>query len=331
MEARARPLDRGAGQSRRAVRSRPGLRPACGGLTGSRVASILIAVVWSTLASGTVPAEVGGEGAPVNLLFIHHSCGGQLLADRGPVRGGERDSGERCLYQSHPNGGGLRERLTAAGYRVHEASYGSQIGEDTDYCHWRAKFATQMSRILRTERQDRLLPEGEANAIVCFKSCFPNNGFSACGQEPGDPDGCARTLTNAKAAYRALLPLFREQPSVLFVAFTAPPLVEPRPSGPAATVKRWFQGRDRSGGLAREFSAWLTDRAHGWLAGYELPNVVVFDYYDVLTGRGSSDYAVFPTHDGRDSHPSSEGNERAATAFLPFLAAAVAAMDRPRP
>lgn len=291
--------------------------------------SILSLVIVAGLGGAAVaasPEPLAAGGEPMNLLFIHHSCGGALLAAPGPQVGGAHDSGERCIYDSHPNGGGLRDHLAAAGYRVHQASYGSLIGEDTDLCHWRAKFATQMERILRTERQDALLPEGQTNRIVCFKSCYPNNGFTARGHEPGDPDDCERTVVNAKAAYRALLPLLRAQPDVLFVAFTAPPLAEFKPVGWRQRIKNWLKPVDQGGSLAREFNAWLADREQGWLAQYDLPNVVVFDFYHLLTGEGATDYAAFPTYDGRDSHPSREGNEKVAAAFLPFLSQAVAGM-----
>src|SRR4051794_4089686 len=64
--------------------------------------------------------------SPLHLLFIHHSCGGQLLTDPGP----EKEKAN-CIYESHPNGGGLRKKLIEQGYLVHEASYGSEIGEKT--------------------------------------------------------------------------------------------------------------------------------------------------------------------------------------------------------
>ena len=44
-------------------------------------------------------------GQPINLLFIHHSCGATLFADPGTK------AGEYCLYETHPNGGGLRNML----------------------------------------------------------------------------------------------------------------------------------------------------------------------------------------------------------------------------
>ena len=280
-------------------------------------------------------AAMAGEGhdqdMPMNLLFIHHSCGGQLLAEPGENVGGSRDTGDRCIYVSHTNGGGLRSRLEAVGYQVNEASYGSIVGEDTDICHWREKFATQMDRILVTGRQDVLLPDGQSNAVVMFKSCYPNNRFIGRGADPGDPDDCELTLANARAAYRTLLPMFREHPDVLFVSFTAPPMAEYKPVGWKAKIKSWFGKNDLGGELAREFNNWLVDREQGWLAGYELPNVVVFDHYDVLTADGATNYAAYPTQGGRDSHPSSTGNSKSAAAFMPFLEAAVAGMDWPRP
>jgi len=259
------------------------------------------------------------EDDPVQLLFIHHSCGGQLMAEQGPQSGGERGSGSYCIYLSHPNGGGLRAKLEEAGFAVNEASYGSLIGEDTDICHWHAKFRDHMEDILRTKHQDEKLPEGVTNRIVAFKSCFPNNQFVGRGQEPGDPDSCELTVANAKAAYRALLPLFEQQPDVLFIAFTAPPLAERKPVGIKAKVKSWFQGKPKHPELAREFSNWLADSKNGWLAGYEGKNVAVFDHYDVLTNHGETNWSAYPTQNGQDSHPSRVGNKKAAEAFVPFI------------
>ena len=42
-----------------------------------------------------------------------------------------------------------------------------------------------------------------------------------------------------------------------------------------------------------------------------------------MTGGRRSDLLVYPTNDGLDSHPSSEGQRRAAEAFVPFLNRAV--------
>ncbi len=276
---------------------------------------------------GSAMKENGRPEEPLRFLFIHHSCGGQLLAEAGEQVGGEKDSGQRCIYQSHPNGGGLRKLLEEAGFEVHEASYGSQIGEDTDIHHWRQKFANRMGAILACDRNDTFYEVGGSNRIVAFKSCYPNNRFLGEGTEPGDPDSPELTVANARAAYGSLLPLFADQPEVLFVAFTAPPLAEPRPQGILARLKALFGGKPKAGRWARQFNTWLADRERGWLAGYELPNVVVFDYYDILTGNGAGDWSAYPTGGGTDSHPSCEGNRKSAEAFVPFLTVALREME----
>jgi hypothetical protein len=301
-----------------------------------RVVSLL-ALLLPVAACGTADQEGGEAAMPVTgtaavpapettrrLLFIHHSCGGQLMAEPGERVGGDRGSGERCIYESHPNGGGLRALLEAANYEVHELSYESVLGADTDIRHWYRKFAGHMDDLLATDHQDRKYADGRKNDIIAFKSCYPNNDFTGPGVEPGDPEGEEKTVANAKAAYRALLPYFSIRPQVLFVAFTAPPRAEPK-KGLKDRLKGALGSGPSAADYAREFNTWLADRENGWLAGYEPSNVVVFDYYDILTdGRGN--WSAYPTGGGRDSHPSREGNAKAAAAFVPFLNAAVAGM-----
>ena len=254
---------------------------------------------------------------PLHLLFIHHSCGGQLLAAPGS------GAGTNCIFLTHPNGGGLRARLEQNSYIVHEASYGSRIGENTDIFDWLPKFRGEMDEILACDFQDVRYTNGFRNNIVVFKSCFPNNDFKSEGQPPGNAAGPDLTVWNARAAYAALLDEFRKHPEVLFVCVTAPP------RAPEAPPQPWWKllakkavGRGDllavSARLAREFNNWLSG-SDGWLKDSGLTNVVVFDYYDILTGHGASDLSRYSTGDGHDSHPSREGNVKAAEAFVPFL------------
>src|SRR5512140_2623692 len=152
-------------------------------------AGLAVSVPASVETSPTF-AEIEGAnpGRRVPMLFIHHSCGGQLLAPEGP------DKGDNCVYESHPSGGDLRAALTAAGYDVHEASYNSVIGNKTDLFDWAPKFSEQMDRVLRVKRQDELLPDGQKNQVVVFKSCFPNNQLVGEGAAPGDAKGPALTV-----------------------------------------------------------------------------------------------------------------------------------------
>src|ERR1017187_381244 len=141
----------------------------------------------------------GASKQPLNVLFIHHSCGGQLLAAPGA------EEGTNCIYKTNPNGGGLRSGLEQNSYSLHEASYGSRIGENTDIFDWLPKFRTQMEQILTCDFQDTLYNDGRRNNIVIFKSCFPNSAFDSEGEPPGNSAGPDLTVLNAKAAYAALL------------------------------------------------------------------------------------------------------------------------------
>lgn len=262
------------------------------------------------------PGQAPVQGVPI--LFIHHSCGGQLLAPRGP------EVGESCIYDSHPNGGNLRAILTRAGYVVHEASYDSIVGGHTDMFDYLPKFREQMPRILRTARQDQEMPAGSENRVIVFKSCFTESEFVGEGTAPGNARGPELTVANAKATLRELLAELQKHPNTKFIYVTAPPLspnLAPEPlwkwllktvMGRAITEDRY---RER-GRYAREFNEWVVS-PDGWLHGYAGHNVTIFNYYDTLTGHGCSNFLHYVNDDDiYDSHPAHEGNERAAQEFL---------------
>lgn len=261
--------------------------------------------------------------SPVDLLFIHHSVGGQLLTDPGPEKELIPDTN---IYVSHPNGGGLRRKLEGAGYKVHEAAYKSQVGDRTDMFDWLPKFRTQMDKIVRVSMHDELLPEGARNRIVMFKSCYPNNRFRGEGSPPGSPEGPDLTVWNAKASLSALLPELAKRKDTLFVYLTAPANVLKNPKVPLwkHLAKRLLGkpsdaelARDQAD-LAREFNNWVKS-PDGWLKGYPEKNVVVFDFYDALTEQGASNFSRYGSEGGTDNHPSREGNEKVAAQFVPFL------------
>ena len=241
------------------------------------------------------------------------------MADPGAI------SGEKCLYRTHPNGGGLRTSLEREGFKVHQASYGTRIGERTDLFDWHPKFQRQMGEILRWKSAESQLPEGETNRVVMFKSCFPNNLFRRLGRPPGISAGPELTVWNARSAFEALLPIFARHPSTLFICLTTPPLARGHPVPPWwKRIAKSLRGQETRpaamAGLAREFNAWLA--GDGWLRG-QSGNTRVFDYYDLLTG-GQSNFSAYASGDGTDSHPNQEGNQKAAAAFIPFLKQALA-------
>lgn len=262
---------------------------------------------------------------PLRLLFIHHSVGGALLADPGA----ESAVGD-CIWKTHPNGGSGRSLLVKNGYEVHEASYGSELGEATDRFDWVPKFRDKMDKVLACDLNDRRLPDGRRNEIVVFKSCFPNNELVGEGTAPGNASGPEMTVWNAKAAMIALRDELEKHPETLFVYVTTPPLAHDVASEPAW---KWLakeilrkphaaEKLEKAGPLAREVNSWIVAE-DGWLAGYKGKNIVVFDYYDILTDRGASNFLRYPTGNGTNSHPSREGNEHAAAELVSFVNRAV--------
>lgn len=293
------------------------LMPVGGDLSGEKPAMRVNTLDLSGYAD-TPPAE------PVDLAFLHHSVGAHLLASPGPADG--TDGG----YPTHPNGGGLAALLGSNNYRLHEATYGSALGENTDLFDWLPKFRSRMNDILAIGHQDRRLPEGVRNRVVMFKSCFPNNEFTGEGTGDGSPAGPDLTEANARATMRAIRAELEKHPDVLFVYLTAPP-VAPR-TWTEARWKVWAKrvlGRPshdeevrRSAEIARRFNNWVAD-PDGWLRGYPLRNVAVFDFYDALTGHGESNFLRYATGGGFDSHPSSEGLGLVAPELVRFLNRAV--------
>lgn len=264
---------------------------------------ILVWVCLAVLLGGTANGLNAADppDSPVKLIFIHHSCGENWLAD---------------------DNGGLGIALRDNNYFVSDTNYGwgpDSIGSTTDIGHWYNWFLgpnrdSYLNALYDESGQNawysRLATDpGGENRIIMFKSCFPN---SQLGGDPNaapnaGPDNPLRgqdaysghmTVANAKGIYLDLLDYFATQPDKLFIAVTAPPLVADA-TDPAHAAN------------ARAFNNWLVNH---WLDGYSHQNVGVFDFYDVLAGPDNM--AAYPTG---DSHPNATGNQLATDAFIPVL------------
>lgn len=256
---------------------------------------------------------------PVKLIFIHHSTGGNWLAD--------------------PNGdqpyGGLGRALMENHYYVSATNYGwgpEGIGDRTDIPNWPEWFLgpnrDEILRAVYTENGQnvgdfgawsRLADDpGGENTIIMFKSCFPNSNLDG---NPNDPpldeyNDWEYSVANAKAVYIALLDYFRMRPDKLFIVITAPPLLESDTTPEQAAN-------------ARAFDDWLV---YDWLRDYPYANVAVFDYFNVLTDpdnhhrwNGSelehlqatdNNFSAYPSG---DNHPSTAGHSKATAEFVPLL------------
>jgi Carbohydrate binding domain (family 11) len=275
--------------------------------------------------------------APVKLIFIHHSTGGNWLADPN----------------SDQPSGGLGIALRDNNYFVSATNYGwgpDGIGDRTDIPNWPEWFAGPdsdrfMEALFAESGQNvgdfgswsRMArdPGGE-NEIVMFKSCFPNSNLYGNPDDPPAPEpGGDLTVSNAKAVYQRILTYFATRQDKLFVVITAPPLAEFEYGEDA-------QSPAERAANARALNNWLVN---DWLAGYPYANVAVFDYYNVLTSnagnpdandlgqeRGNhhrwrngqiehvqtveNDFSAYPSG---DSHPSSAGHRKATAEFVPLL------------
>jgi hypothetical protein len=181
--------------------------------------------------------------SPVKLIFIHHSTGGNWLAN----------SNEDQPY------GGLGQALMNDNYFVSATNYGwgpiwpdqgEPIGDYTDIPNWPVWFTGQYSSTILTALyteygKNEYTPSHEhyfgsysrmadpapsrENEIIVFKSCFPNSDLYG---NPGDPPlsepNDQYTVANAKAVYNNLLTYFATRQDKLFVVIAAPPMASTR-------------------------------------------------------------------------------------------------------
>jgi hypothetical protein len=282
------------------------------------------------LAAGLNPNP---PSAPVRCVFIHHSTGQAWLTD---------------------GYGNLAIALRDNNYYVSDTNYGwgpsrpdgDAIGSHTDIGNWwewfRGPSSTAYLNALYSNSQQTFeysrmskAPSGP-NEVILFKSCFPNSNLRGNPNDPippiasnplrgEDASSDAHTVANAKGIYLDLLNYFKTKQDKLFIIITAPPVSD----GTYA-------------GNARAFNQWLVN---DYLKNYPYQNVLVFDYYNVLTTNGGNPYAndlnratgnhhrwwnnaiqhqvagdhnvtAYPTG---DDHPSAAGDIKATGEFVPLL------------
>jgi hypothetical protein len=297
---------------------------------------LMLALVSVRPANGQSP-DPNPPSQPVKLIFIHHSTGGNWLADPS--------DDQPC--------GGLGIALRDNNYYVSATNYGwgpDGIGDRTDILNWPEWFggpgsATYLDALYRESGQNigdfgpwsRMAQDpGGENEVVLLKSCFPNSDVYGNPRDPpaAEPGGDL-TVSDAKAVYNRLLAYFATRQDKLFVVITAPPMAEFEYGGGSIAPARRAAN-------ARAVNEWLVN---DWLKGYAGANVGVFDYYNVLTSNGGSaevndlgqqggnhhrwrngriehvrtvdnNYSAYPTG---DSHPSSAGHRKATAEFVPLL------------
>lgn len=284
----------------------------------------LTMVLLMMVGISNLAANTDMPSSPVKLIFIHHSTGGNWLADPN---------------EDQPYGG-LGTALMNNNYYVSATNYGwgpNSIGDRTDIPDWPDWFTasgsdTILSALYAESGQNvgdfgawsRLSSDpGGENTIIMFKSCFPNSDLFG---DPNDPAASSPndqyTVENAKAVYNDLLTYFSSRQDKLFVVITAPPQLE-------SEYGADYQTPAQRAANARAFNNWLVN---DWLSAYSYNNVAVFDYYNVLTGENNhhriassvpehvtADQYNFAYYPSGDSHPSTAGHQKATDEFVPLL------------
>ena len=288
--------------------------------------ALVLVSIWIGGSVASNGFDTTAPDSPVKLIFIHHSTGGNWLADPN----------------SDQPYGGLGSALMNNNYYVSATNYGwgpDSIGDRTDIPNWPEWFtgsnSSSILSSLYTENGQNIGdfgawsrlasdPGGE-NEIIMFKSCFPNSDLFG---NPTDPPASEAndqyTVSNAKAVYNNLLTYFQTCQDKLFIVITAPPQNENAYSPDIHTPA------ERAAN-ARAFNNWLVN---DWLDGYTYNNVAVFDYYNVLTAADNHhrwyngtiqhvvntnyNFSAYPS-DEWDSHPSTTGHQKATSEFIDLL------------
>jgi len=181
---------------------------------------------------------------PIRIMFLHHSCGQNLIEQ-----------------------GGVREALTALGYEFYDHGYNEEglrladgsytgthfdvPGDNTDPDGFAAIFAQPLH-----DPPDNTFSHLMQYDVIAFKSCFPTSNIWDDYQ-----------LNEYKAYYLAIRDRMDQYPDKIFIPVTMPPEL-PNDSDLEAAAR------------ARTFTVWL--QSDEYLAGH--PNVFVFDFFGLLAG-----------------------------------------------
>ncbi|HJX38331.1 MAG TPA: carbohydrate binding domain-containing protein [Anaerolineae bacterium] len=208
--------------------------------TGGCVQVLVVLGLLFLGVGGVSPAN--GQG--VRIIFLHHSCGQNLIAQ-----------------------GGVREGLTALGYEFYDHGYneeglvladGTSTGtnfdvpdDNTNPDGYAAIFAQPLH-----DPPDNTFSQLMQYDVIVFKSCFPVSNIGDDAQ-----------LEEYKSYYLSIHERMDQYPDKMFVIVTQPPEIPADSSLDAAA-------------RARAFANWLS--SDEYLSGHA--NVFVYDFFGQLAG-----------------------------------------------
>ena len=207
----------------------------------SRLCSPICALLLLLL---VLPWNAQAQDQPVRIIFLHHSCGHNLIEE-----------------------GGVREMFTARGYEFYDHGYnedglrladGSYTGTHFDVPDDNTDpdgFARIFSQPLH-DPPDNTFSHLMTYDVIIFKSCFPTSNI-----------GSDEQLAEYQSYYYTIRERIDQYPDKIFIIVTQPPQV------PGASDRAEAQ-------RARAFANWL--QSDEYLAGH--PNLFTFDFFGLLAG-----------------------------------------------
>jgi len=194
------------------------------------------------LLAAMAPSVLAQEGT--RIIFLHHSCGENLI-----------------------NEGGVREGLTGRGYEFYDHGYNDEGLRDADGSYTGTNFDvpgdnTDPDGIAEIFRQPLHDPPDNTFShlmqydVIAFKSCYPTSNI-------GDDE----QLDEYKGYYLTVRDRMDEYPDKLFIVVTQPPQVPGN------------SDRDEAR-RARALADWF--KSDEFLSGR--PNVFTFDFFGLLAG-----------------------------------------------
>ncbi len=229
-------------------------------------------------------------GSTVNLIFIHHSVGGNWLAN------------------------GLCAALNASKYHVADTTYGwtggggVDYGSRTDTVDWPTWFTNTVMNLAYDEMDAMTAHNTVAaapgeNTVIMFKSCYPNSDVGS-------------SITDEKAIYNSLLPYFQAHPDKMFVLITPPPM---------QNISYPLKTRELCNWLTDRNTGWLKTLTTGNVFVFDFYNVLTnpnahhrlvggAEVHEVVSGANTLYY-----DSSGDDHPNATGSNKAAQEFVPLL------------
>jgi hypothetical protein len=205
---------------------------------------LILGVLSCLLAITPEPGGLALAQQPIRIIWLHHSCGQNLI-----------------------NQGGVREGLTSLGYEFYDHGYndeglrladGSYAGLNYDVPGDNTDpdgLATIFGQPLH-DPADNTFSHLMQYDVILFKSCFPVSNI-----------GSDEQLAEYESYYRTIRDRIAQHPDKLFITVTQPPQVPGASDAGEAT-------------RARALADWL--QSDEYLGGR--PNLVTFDFYGHLAG-----------------------------------------------